>query len=143
MSKSNCTLLLIEDNEDDVFFMERALDKAEIRLPLQVATDGQEAMDYLSGRGKFSDRRVFPVPSLIFLDLKLPFVSGFEFLRWLREHSEHKELPVVILTSSSEERDRETATTLAVKDYLVKPPTPEMLLAALQYLPKTEVPIMA
>ena len=144
MSNNNCNLLLIEDNEDDVFFMQRALDKAEIRLPLQVAADGQEAMDYLSGTGKFSDSQSIPMPSLIFLDLKLPFVSGFEFLTWLRKHPQHWQLPVVILTSSSEERDRQTAETLAVKDYLVKPPTPEMLLATLQQnLAQTEVPVIA
>jgi CheY-like chemotaxis protein len=74
---SKPTLLLIEDNEDDVFLMRRALKKAEIQLPLQVVMDGQEALNYLSGDGPFADRAQHPVPSLIFLDLKLPYVHGF------------------------------------------------------------------
>jgi CheY-like chemotaxis protein len=134
MSDRSATILLIEDNEDDVFFMHRALKKAQITLPVQVAMDGQQALDYVSGAGKYSDRAEYPLPSLIFLDLKLPFLSGFDFLSWLRNQPALKELPVVILTSSFEDRDRQRAKELAAKTYLVKPPSPEMLLEAIQYL---------
>jgi len=132
------TILLIEDSPDDVFFMRRALKKAQINLPLQVAVDGQQALDYLAGAGKYSARTLHPLPSLIFLDLKLPFVSGFDVLSWLRGQPSLSDLPVVILTGSSEDRDRQKALELGAKAYLVKPPTPEMLLQAIQYLPQPQ-----
>jgi CheY-like chemotaxis protein len=131
---SKPTLLLIEDNEDDVFLMRRALKKAEIQLPLQVVMDGQEALNYLSGDGPFADRAQHPVPSLIFLDLKLPYVHGFEVLEWMRKHETLHSLPVVVLTSSPEERDRQKADALGAKAYLVKPPNPEQLIQAMRFL---------
>lgn len=135
MSGTSPTLLLIEDNEDDVFLMRRALKKAAIDLPLHVVTDGQQAIDYLDGKGQFGNREVHPVPSIIFLDLKLPCVHGFEVLEWIRQQDALSSLPVVILTSSPEERDRRKANELGAKAYLVKPPTGEMLLRAMQVLP--------
>jgi CheY-like chemotaxis protein len=128
------TLLLIEDNEDDVFLMRRALRKANISLPLQVAMDGQEALDYLSGLGKFADRSSFPVPSLVFLDLKLPYVHGFEVLQWIRQQEPLKHLPVVILTSSPEERDRHQADQLGAKAYFVKPPNGDLLQKTMRFV---------
>lgn len=86
------------------------------------------------GAGKFSDRARHPLPSLVFLDLKLPYLSGFDVLEWLRQQAPFKELPVVVLTSSSEDRDRERAKELGVKAYFVKPPTREMVLEAMQIL---------
>jgi CheY-like chemotaxis protein len=132
MTMTSQTILLVEDSEDDVFLMERALQKANLLNPLQVATDGQQALDYLEGKGKFTDRLRHPIPALIFLDLKLPYVHGFEVLAWIRRHATLKELPVVILTSSPEERDRKKAEELGVSGYLVKPPTREMILEAVQ-----------
>ena len=139
MSGQGHTILLVEDNEDDVFFMRRALSKAQIKIPLQVAADGQKALDYLSGAGHYADRAQYPLPSLIFLDLKLPFISGFEVLNWVRSQATLREIPVVILTSSSEERDRQKATELGVKTYLVKPPTPETLREAIQVLQQAQI----
>ena len=135
MSGTIPTILLIEDNEDDVFLMRRALKKAAIELPLHVVTDGQQAIDYLDGRGQFGNRELHPVPSLIFLDLKLPCVHGFEVLAWIRQQDALRSLPVVILTSSPEERDRRKANELGAKAYLVKPPTSEMLRQAMEVLP--------
>lgn len=126
MSESK-TILLVEDNEDDVFLMRRALKKADINSPVQVVVDGQQALDYLAGNGQFSDRAEHPLPFVIFLDLKLPYLHGFEVLEWMRQQPTLKNLDVVILTSSPEERDREKAAELGVKAYLVKPPTREML----------------
>jgi CheY-like chemotaxis protein len=122
-------ILLIEDNRDDVFFMKRAVKKAALPWRVHVVVDGQEALDYFSGRGSFADRNQFPFPSLVFLDLKLPYLSGFEVLTWLREQPGFQENPVVILTSSPEERDQQKAFALGAKAYMIKPPTQEILQA--------------
>ncbi|MGZ4974971.1 MAG: response regulator [Limisphaerales bacterium] len=127
MSSPLPTILLVEDNDDDVFAMQRALRKAQAVHPLQVVTDGQKAIDYLSGTGTYQDRNDYPLPSLIFLDLKLPYVGGFEFLEWMRQRPELRELKVIVLTSSAEQSDRDRAEMFAVHGYLVKPPEPKDL----------------
>src|SRR6476660_8954029 len=106
------TILLVEDSADDVFFMKRALKIAGTSASIQVAEDGQVAMDYLSGEGAFSNRIEFPLPSLILLDLRMPRVPGFEVLKWLRKKEEFSCLPVVILSSSREESDIKKAYSL-------------------------------
>ena len=121
-------MLLVEDNEDDVFLMRRALKSAKLDLKLQVAADGQEALDYLAGIGQFSDRSSFPLPGIVLLDLKLPYVHGFEILSWIRQQPTLKDIAVVVLTSSPEERDLQKARDLGARTYLVKPPTAEMIL---------------
>ncbi|HEY9155912.1 MAG TPA: response regulator [Opitutaceae bacterium] len=118
---------LVEDNEDDVFFMRRALKGAGITSKVHVMTDGQSASDYLTGAGEYSDRSKFPIPSLVFLDLKLPYCTGFEVLEAMRKHGTLAKTQVIILTSSPEERDRSRARELGAAAYLVKPPTPTML----------------
>jgi CheY-like chemotaxis protein len=121
------SLLLVEDNEDDVFLMRRALHGANVVNPLQVVEDGQEALDYLSGKGKFADREQFPVPAVVFLDLKLPFISGHDVLAWIRKQKEFETLVVIVLTSSNEASDLSRCYALGANSYLVKPPTPEQL----------------
>ncbi|HET7625780.1 MAG TPA: response regulator [Verrucomicrobiae bacterium] len=132
---SNALILLVEDNEDDVFLMKRAMKKAGLDFPLRVAANGQEALDYLSFNGPFADAKN-PPPSLVFLDLKLPYVHGFEVLRWIRENL--PELPVVMLTSSNEERDRHLAAELGAVAYLVKPPVAETLAETMRFLKAPE-----
>lgn len=124
-------ILLIEDNEDDVFLMRRALRNAKLSVSLHVVTDGQQGLDYLDGVEKFSDRVLFPMPGLVLLDLKLPYVHGFEVLAWIRQKASLKNLAVAVLTSSPEERDLQKALDLGATTYLVKPPTPEMILHVL------------
>jgi CheY-like chemotaxis protein len=121
------TMLLVEDNEDDVFVFRRALKKAHFTNPLQVATDGQQAIDYLSGAGVYQDRMSYPLPFIAFLDLKLPYFSGFEILEWIRSRPEFNSLVVIVLTSSAEEKDYHRAYALGARSYLVKPPKSEML----------------
>jgi CheY-like chemotaxis protein len=123
----NKTILIVEDNEDDVFAMKRSLRRAGILNPVQIVTDGQEAMDYLAGEGRFANRDSFPIPFIAFLDLKLPFVRGFEVLEWVRRQPSLRQLAVVVLTSSPESRDYERAYALGARSYVVKPPTAEML----------------
>jgi CheY-like chemotaxis protein len=121
------TILLVEDNEDDVFAMTRALKIARIGNPMQIVTDGEMVKDYLSGTGAYADRAKHPLPFIIFLDLKLPFVNGFELLSWIRKQPELNSLVVVVLTSSAEERDHEQAYAFGARSFLVKPPTAQGL----------------
>jgi CheY-like chemotaxis protein len=125
---SRRAILLVEDNQDDVFLMRRALLEANVSNPLYVVEDGQAAVDYLSGTGNFSDRNSFPLPALIFLDLKLPFKSGHQVLAWIRGQPQLSSTVVVVLTSSDQPRDVEKSYSLGANSYLVKPPTPEQLL---------------
>ncbi len=133
MNKSSPLILLAEDDPNDVFFMRRALQKANIAVPLQVVSDGQQAVDYLNGEGAFSDREQHPLPSLMLLDLKMPFLDGFEVFTWIGSHAALKRIPVVVLTSSAEERDRRKAAELGAKAYFVKPPKPETLKEIMQF----------
>jgi DNA-binding response OmpR family regulator len=114
------TILLVEDEDDDVFFFKTAMAKAGIVSQLHVARDGQEALDYFQGTGKFQDRAQFPLPDLMFLDLKLPKVMGLEVLKWIRQQPELASI-VVILSSSSDREDVATAYRLGANAYLVKP----------------------
>lgn len=122
------TIALVEDNEDDLFFMRRALKSATIANPLQVLSTGKLAMDYLSGAGAFSDRTLHPLPFLLLLDLKLPDMSGFEVLRWIKSGEGLPVLPTIVLTTSGESRDIERAYGLGANSFLVKPSGSERLL---------------
>ena len=121
------TILLVEDNEDDVIFMKRAFKQAELLESLKVVKDGQEAIDYLSGANQFADRTTFPMPCLVLLDLKLPRKGGLEVLRWIREQPGLRSLVVLILTTSRERNDLEKAYELGGNGFLVKPPAYQQL----------------
>jgi len=121
------TILLVEDNEDDAFFMKRALRDAGIENPVRTVEDGQQAIDYLAGLGEFADRAAFPLPMIVFLDLKLPFKTGHEVLVWIRQQPQFSKLIVIVLTSSSEPVDLNRAYKNGANSYVVKPPTPEQL----------------
>jgi CheY-like chemotaxis protein len=127
MMTTQRALLLVEDNEDDVFLMKRALKGAHVLNPLYVVEDGQEAVDYLSGTGKFADREQYPLPAVIFLDLKLPYISGHDVLAWIRRQKEFDGIVVIVLTSSNEASDLSRCYSLGANSYVVKPPTPEQL----------------
>ena len=128
---ANEVILLVEDDEDDAFFMQRALRKARPDLAFRLAADGEHALNYLNGRGNFANRAAHPFPSIIFLDLKLPYMTGFQILEHLRDTPLPNAAPVFVLTSSPEDRDRTRALKLGAKGYFVKPPTPEMLIQVL------------
>jgi len=135
MNLSKRGILLVEDDEHDVFFMERAMSKAGLEPPIHIARNGQDALDFLSGTGKYGDRDIYPLPTCIFLDLKLPFIFGFQVLEWLRKQPLLQDLTVIILTSSPEERDRQRAVKLGAKAYIVKPPTAKLLVELAAALP--------
>jgi CheY-like chemotaxis protein len=132
MELSSGTILLVEDTEDDVFLMRRALKAAGILNPLQVVEDGQQAIDYLSGKGAYEDRSMWPFPRLLFLDLKLPVKSGFEVLEWLRSNPCKVKPVVFVMSSSNLPKDKERAISLGAVSYIVKPPTGEFLLQLAQ-----------
>ena len=115
------TILLVEDDSNDVLLIQRAFRKASLSNPLQIVEDGEAAILYLKGEESFADRDRFPLPRLILLDLKLPRKSGFEVLVWLRQQPKFYGLPVVVLTSSKENNDIQQAYLLGANSYLVKP----------------------
>ncbi|MGA2890855.1 MAG: response regulator [Terracidiphilus sp.] len=119
--KSNRDILLVEDNPSDIDLTKRALAKGHVANDLIVADDGQKALDYLFGKGEFAGRDTSTVPALVLLDLKLPKVSGFEVLRQIRADVSIKHLPVVILTTSAEQRDVVAGYNLFVNSYIRKP----------------------
>ncbi|MGO4883526.1 MAG: response regulator [Bryobacteraceae bacterium] len=115
------TILLIEDNPSDIELTRRALEKSRIANELVVVQDGQEALDYLFGSGACPGREAAALPGLALLDLKLPKVLGLEVLRAIRSDPRTRRLPVVILTSSNEERDVAAGYDLGVNSYIQKP----------------------
>ena len=127
VNRSDLPIILVEDNEDDAFLMMRALKIAGIATPIKILTDGQQAIDYLSACANGNPEAGHALRSLFFLDLKLPYLNGFEVLAWLRERKEFDAISVIILTGSAEARDRDKAMALGAQNYLVKPPTSETL----------------
>lgn len=114
-------ILLVEDNPDDVELTLRALKKNNILNSVVVAEDGVDALDFLFGGGKYAGRDLSAMPQVILLDLKMPGMDGLEVLQQLRAHEETRLLPVVILTTSSEERDRVESYKLGANSYICKP----------------------
>ena len=117
----NRHILLVEDNEDDVFIMRQAAKRAGVENPMHTAEDGRCAIAYLSGEDKYSDRAKFPLPTLVLLDLKLPHMTGHEVIQWIRTQSPFRNLLVVVLTASKDAADIEEAYRAGANSYLVKP----------------------
>lgn len=115
------TILLVEDNHDDVSMIEIAMDRAGIECRLDVVGDGSDALDYMFGTGDHARRDPAGPPDLVLLDLDLPRVNGHEFLRRIREVDETRLVPVVVLSVSAEEYDTVTAYDLGANGYVVKP----------------------
>jgi CheY-like chemotaxis protein len=114
-------ILLVEDNRMDAELTLDAFHEAKLLNAIYQASNGQEALDYLFGRGKYANRKEFPMPNLVLLDLKLPGIDGFQVLRQIKSTPLLKRLPVVILTSSKEEGDRALSYDIGANSYLVKP----------------------
>ena len=121
MKINNFTVLLVEDDLNDIFLVKRAFKIAKIENPLQVVTDGQEAMQYLRGEGKYADRTSHPLPKLIVMDIKMPRLSGFEVLEWVKHEVPLRRIPVIIVSSSEDPSDINRAYELGANAYMVKP----------------------
>jgi CheY-like chemotaxis protein len=114
-------ILIAEDREDDVFIIRRSLERANVFNPIEVVNNGESAIAYLKGDGKFANRKEYPLPSLLLLDLKMPRTDGFQVLRWIRQQPGLKALRVIVLTSSEEIRDVNEAYECGANSFLVKP----------------------
>jgi two-component system, response regulator len=114
-------ILLVEDNVNDIELTMRALGKNRLSNRVHVARDGEEALNFILARGPYSERRKQHNPKVVFLDLKLPKVDGLEVLRVLKSDEQTRMIPVVVLTSSKEERDIVESYKLGVNSYIVKP----------------------
>jgi two-component system response regulator len=115
--------LLVEDDQNDVLLVEMEFKRVAPTIRLLVVNDGQEAIQYLDGDGKFADRKKCPLPDVILLDLKMPKINGFDFLQWLRLEApaQRRFIPVVVMSSSTLEEDIHRAYTLGANSYLPKP----------------------
>ena len=118
---SDGVILLAEDQEDEVMLLRRAFAKARFLNPLHVVSNGEEAIAYLKGEGKYANREEYPMPSLLLLDLKMPRKDGFEVLQWIRQQPSLRELRVVVLTASDQIRDVNRAYEMGANSFLVKP----------------------
>src|SRR5215472_11311182 len=135
MSAIKATVLHVEDDPNDTLLLEHACRKAGMTFYLQAVCDGDQAIAYLRGSNDFCDRLKYPLPQLILLDLKMPRVSGFDVLAWLRSDGALSQLPVVVLTSSNHDADVKRAYDLGAKSYLVKPVGFEALVELVRTLP--------
>ena len=121
VSPKTAAILVADDDENDLFFLRRAIQRAGLANPLFVAHDGQEAIDYLAGVPPYENRMRFPLPGLLLLDLKMPRVNGFDVLAWWSQHPDLKKIRVVVLSSSSHEEDVRKARDLGAHDFKTKP----------------------
>ena len=122
------TILLVEDDTNDVFFLKRAIKLAGITNPVHSVEDGRQAIHYLEGTGDYSNRAKHPLPCLVLLDLKLPYVMGLDVLKWIRTRPELRSIVVLILSASNLPQDISKAYFLGANSYLVKPADPDELL---------------
>ena len=114
-------ILLVEDNLDEALLTIRSFKKSNLANNLLHLDDGEEALDFLFCRNKYSDRKISSLPKLILLDLKLPKISGLEILKTVKEDKRISMIPVIVLTSSKEEPDIKACYQLGVNSYIVKP----------------------
>jgi CheY-like chemotaxis protein len=117
MSTTTRTILIADDCVDDVFFLERALREAKINRLCRIVKNGAEVVSYLNGEWPFSDRSRYPFPELIFLDIKMPILNGFEVLEWWRKWGKNGKPPIIILSGSSLPDDVERARALGAAAY--------------------------
>jgi CheY-like chemotaxis protein len=117
----NLTILLAEDDENYARRLKRALEANGWKDPIQTVPNGREAIEYLQGEDKYADRETYAFPSVMFLDIKMPRATGFDVLRWVKEHPQCSVLPTMMLTSSGEEKDIKLAYALGANAYFTKP----------------------
>jgi CheY-like chemotaxis protein len=122
-------ILLVDDNDDDAFFVERAFKSVVSSASVFRCIDGREAQKYLEGEAPFADRGMYPLPDLILLDLKIPNLSGLEVLRWIRRHPTLSRLIVIMLTGAAQQGDIDEAYALQAHSFLIKSVDPSEMAA--------------
>ena len=138
-------ILLVEDSEGNIFLVRHAMHKAGVTTPLEVVTSGEQAIEYLSGINRYSDWHRFPLPSIVLLDLKMPGISGFDVLKWIRHQPGLKALRVAMLTSSDMPGEIKMAHDLGANIFLTKPVELERLVQIMKtvndhWLKQAQVP---
>jgi len=121
-SRKPVTVLHVDDDPNDTTLLRVACAKADVGFELQNIGDCTEVMDYLNGTGKYADRTRYQFPGLVLLDMKMPRATGLEILKWIRNHSLSKHLPVIVLSGSELQEDMHQAYEGGANSYLVKPP---------------------
>jgi CheY-like chemotaxis protein len=114
-------ILVADDEETDRLILKFACEISKLPHPIVMVRDGTDVVDYLSGHAPFTDRAIHPLPELLLLDLKMPRMDGFEVMTWLATRPDFKDLPVVVLSSSSADSDIQQARQLGARDYFTKP----------------------
>ena len=121
MAKEPFIVLMAEDDEHDILAVRRAWKKRNINNPLYIVNDGEECLDYLHQRGKYSEQGTAPRPGIVLLDIKMPRMDGLAVLEYIRKSDEFNRLPVIILTTSKDEQDRLKSYDLLANAYIIKP----------------------
>ena len=134
MKKYYSTILVVDDDPNDLILIERAFRAIGVKDPIHTVTGGQEAIAYMMGEGKFSDRRLYAYPTFITTDLKMPGADGFAVLEHLKNNPEWAVIPTVVLTASQDLDDIKKAYMLGASSYHVKPSSPEALRQQLKVL---------
>ena len=117
-------VLVLEDDADDFFFLQRALKRAALDAPIVHLQNGGLAIDYLQGKGKYANRNEYPIPTVVVADLKMPAVDGLDFVRWLRTESQFKSIPVIVISSSTIAADVANAYAAGANWFIEKPLDP-------------------
>ncbi|MCI0747043.1 MAG: response regulator [Verrucomicrobia subdivision 3 bacterium] len=121
MAEANYPVLVAEDNADDAELFRLALRSSGVANPVHIVPDGEDVIRYLQGKEPYADRQAYPFPEILVVDLKMPKVSGFDVLKWLRAHPECRVVPVIIFSTSAIEADVQRAYELGANCYLTKP----------------------
>src|SRR4051812_34493295 len=116
-------ILIVEDNDNDALLLKKALQRNQVTNPIHVVPDGVEALKYLGGEPPYQDRQAYPFPSVIYTDLKMPRMDGFEVLEHLKNHPDCAVIPVIVMTASDQDEDIKKAYGLGANSYIVKPHT--------------------
>ncbi len=127
MRNERLIILVAEDHPDDTLLLQKAFKKNGIDLPVHISPDGEDAMQYLKGTGRYKDRQQFPFPRVLITDIKMPKCDGFQILEWLHNHPECNLIPKIVLSASAEERDVIRAYQLGANCYFQKPGSYEEL----------------
>ncbi len=127
-------ILVAEDELGDILLLRRAFEKAGVNTPVYIARDGQELIDYLSGNPPFTDPVAYPLPALLLLDLKLPVISGFELITWIRNEQRLRHMIIVVFSSSEDPADINRAYELGANSYIIKPHDPDDLVTIVKQL---------